>query len=66
LASSFRDRLSTRARERNSWLCVGLDPDSALMPAGVGLDEFLRGIVEATQDIVCCFKPQIAFYEALG
>jgi len=29
------------------------------MPAGVGLDEFLRGIVEATQDIVCCFKPQI-------
>lgn len=36
------------------------------MPPGVGLDDFLRGIVEATRDVVCCFKPQIAFYEALG
>ena len=49
-----------------SMLCVGLDPDPALLPPGVGLDDFLRGVVEATADLVCCFKPQIAFYEALG
>ena len=64
--SSFRDRLHAAARANNSWLCVGLDPDPALMPAGIALDEFLRGIVDATHDLVCCFKPQIAFYEALG
>jgi orotidine-5'-phosphate decarboxylase len=64
--SSFRDRLRSAARRHNSLLCVGLDPDPALMPAGVGLDAFLRGIVEATSDLVCCFKPNIAFYEALG
>ncbi len=63
---SFRERLHVAARTNASWLCVGLDPDPALMPEGVGLDDFLRGIVEATQDLVCCFKPQIAFYEALG
>jgi orotidine-5'-phosphate decarboxylase len=63
---SFRERLRAAARSNDSWLCVGLDPDPVLMPDGVGLDAFLRGIVEATQDLVCCFKPQIAFYEALG
>jgi orotidine-5'-phosphate decarboxylase len=36
------------------------------MPAGVSLDAFLRGIVEATQDLVCCFKPNLAFFEAHG
>jgi orotidine-5'-phosphate decarboxylase len=47
-------------------LCVGLDPDPELLPVGVGLDGFLRGIVEATRDLVCCYKPNLAFFEALG
>jgi orotidine-5'-phosphate decarboxylase len=64
--SSFRDRLYAAARTHESWLCVGLDPDPAHMPAGVPVDAFLRGIVEATHDLVCCFKPNIAFFEALG
>jgi orotidine-5'-phosphate decarboxylase len=32
----------------------------------VELDAFLRGIVEATRDLVCCYKPNLAFFEALG
>jgi orotidine-5'-phosphate decarboxylase len=36
------------------------------MPRGVALDDFLRGIVEATADLVCCFKPNLGFFEALG
>jgi orotidine-5'-phosphate decarboxylase len=64
--ASFQQRLRATARANDSWLCVGLDPDPALMPPGVNLDDFLRGIVEATRDLACCFKPQIAFYEALG
>src|SRR4051794_28865415 len=64
--SSFVQRLHATARANDSWLCVGLDPDPSAMPEGVGLDDFLHGIVEATHDLVCCFKPQIAFFEALG
>jgi orotidine-5'-phosphate decarboxylase len=32
----------------------------------VELQPFLRGIVEATSDLVCCYKPNLAFFEALG
>jgi orotidine-5'-phosphate decarboxylase len=63
---SFAERLRTAARTNRSWLCVGLDPDPALIPRGLDIDEFLRGIVEATHDLVCCYKPNLAFYEALG
>jgi orotidine-5'-phosphate decarboxylase len=64
--SSFLERLHAAARTNRSWLCVGLDPDPAVLPAGVELDAFLRGIVDATRDLVCCYKPNLAFYEALG
>ncbi len=64
--SSFLERLHTAARRNSSWLCVGLDPDPASLPAEVGLESFLRGIVDATRDLVCCYKPNLAFFEALG
>jgi orotidine-5'-phosphate decarboxylase len=64
--SSFFDRLHASATRNSSWLCVGLDPDPELLPAGVELDAFLHGIVEATSDLVCCYKPNLAFFEALG
>jgi orotidine-5'-phosphate decarboxylase len=47
-------------------LCVGLDPDPELLPAGVPLEAFLQGIIDATRDQVCCYKPNLAFFEALG
>ena len=64
--SSFLERLHAAARTNDSWLCVGLDPDPRCMPASLGVDTFLRGIVDATRDLVCCYKPNLAFYEALG
>jgi orotidine-5'-phosphate decarboxylase len=64
--SSFLERLHAAAQANNSWLCVGLDPDPACIPAGVGIDAFLRAIVDATRDLVCCYKPNLAFFEALG
>ena len=61
------------ARANASLLCVGLDPDPALVPAHLKSDDasewvprFLSGIVEATSDLVCCYKPNLAFFEALG
>lgn len=64
--ASFLERLHAAATAHDSWLCVGLDPESARVPPGLDLHVFLRGIVEATADLVCCFKPNIAFFEALG
>jgi orotidine-5'-phosphate decarboxylase len=62
----FQERLRRAAQTNNSWLCIGLDPDPDMLPTGVALDAFLVGIVEATRDLVCCFKPNIAFFEAYG
>ena len=61
----FADKLSTAARQNRSLLCVGLDPDPSLMPIE-DVFEFNRGIIEATGDLVCAYKPNLAFYEASG
>ena len=44
---------------------MGLDPDPALMPDGVSVFDFGRAIIEATCDLVCAYKLNFAFYEAL-
>ena len=59
------------AREKDSWVCVGLDPEPAKFPACFANDPdaafaFCRAIVDATAQYVCCFKPQIAHFAALG
>jgi orotidine-5'-phosphate decarboxylase len=63
---NFIEKLARASRKNRSLLCVGLDPDPALMPAGQGVFEFNRAIIDATADLVCAYKPNIAFYEALG
>ena len=61
----FVDKLHAAARGNGSLLCVGLDPDPTLMPVE-DVAAFNRAIVEATSDLVCAYKPNLAFYEALG
>src|SRR5215208_5265310 len=67
----FRAKLAEATDHHQSVLCVGLDPDPRLAPPElVGQDgwveRFCLGIVEATADLVCAFKPNLAFFEALG
>jgi orotidine-5'-phosphate decarboxylase len=64
--SHFADRLAAAVDGKGAPLCVGLDPDPALMPAGVGVVEFCRGIVDAVADVAVAVKPQSAFFEAQG
>lgn len=66
---TFIESLNTAWAKNNSLLCVGLDPDPAKFPVHLqGRDdaifEFCRSIVDATADLVCCFKPQIAYFAA--
>ncbi|MEX2245368.1 MAG: orotidine-5'-phosphate decarboxylase [Dehalococcoidia bacterium] len=62
---TFREKLEAAWSRSGSLLCVGLDPDPALMPVD-DVAGFNLAIIEATADLVCAYKPNVAFYEALG
>jgi orotidine-5'-phosphate decarboxylase len=65
-AGHFADRLVAAVERQGAPLCVGLDPDPALMPVGVGIVEFCHGIVDAVAEHAVVVKPQAAFFEAQG
>jgi orotidine-5'-phosphate decarboxylase len=65
-AGHFADRLAAAVEQKGAPLCVGLDPDPALMPDGLGVLEFCRGVVDAVADVAVAVKPQTAFFEAQG
>ena len=66
-----RNELVSLIRQRRSFLCVGLDTDPAKMPAHLrdvpdGVFLFNRAIIDATIDHCVAYKPNLAFYEAMG
>lgn len=68
---TFLDRLRAAIGASDSFLCLGLDPELDRLPAGIprsaeGVLRFNREIIAATRDLVCAYKPNLAFYEALG
>ena len=63
--AGFRQKLAKASQAAQSLLCVGLDPDPKLMAIPDILD-FNRAVVAATKDLVCAYKPNMAFYEAQG
>ena len=68
---TFIDMLRNAATQNNSMLCVGLDPEPARFPDLLRGDprkmyDFCAAIVDATADLVCAFKPQIAYFAAHG
>ena len=63
--ASFNEKIIAASRTNESLVCVGLDVDPARMPIG-DVYEFNKAIIEATSDLVCSYKPNMAFYEALG
>nr|BAL60078.1 orotidine 5'-phosphate decarboxylase [Candidatus Acetothermum autotrophicum] len=70
---NFLDKLREAARRNHSWLCIGLDSELGKLPPFLrdrhglrAVFEFNRAIIEATSDLVCAYKPNLAFYEMLG
>ena len=61
----FTERLCAASEAMQSLLCVGLDPHPGRLPIA-DVAEFNRSIVSDTADLVCAYKPNLAFYEALG
>jgi orotidine-5'-phosphate decarboxylase len=68
---SFADKLDARITSTDSLVCVGLDPVASKLPDGFdgsveSVVEFCVALVEATIDYAAAFKPNLAFYMALG
>ena len=68
---NFTNMLRDATARNTSLLCVGLDPEPTRFPAGMQGDahkiyDFCAAIVDATADLVCAFKPQIAYFAAHG
>jgi len=68
---NFIEKLRNRWQQADSLVCVGLDPEPAKFPAHLRGDAdaifaFCRAIVDATADLACAFKPQIAHFAAHG
>jgi len=69
--TSFTERLQTIQTSQHSLLCIGLDTDITKLPSHFprtpeGVLEFNKQVIEATHDLVCAYKLNLAFYEALG
>ena len=65
----FTDQLAAATHRHDAMLCVGLDPEPSRFPGAWRDDparifDFCAGIVDATHDLVCAFKPQIAYFHA--
>jgi orotidine-5'-phosphate decarboxylase len=68
---NFMKKLSAAWESNNSLLCIGLDPDLAKFPEHLqeqpdAIFAFCKAIIDATADIACAYKPQIAYFAALG
>jgi orotidine-5'-phosphate decarboxylase len=74
---TFAERLAQAQQSSGGLLCVGLDPDPEKLPSDIrgnpgdrfdieALHAFDRRIIDATFDLAAAYKPQIAFYSALG
>jgi orotidine-5'-phosphate decarboxylase len=61
----FFAKLRQASQSNRSFLCVGLDPHPSLLPEK-DVAAFNRAIIEATADLACCYKPNLAFYESMG
>lgn len=69
--SGFIEKLAAAVERNDSLVCAGLDPVIARLPEGISRDaagvvEFNKRLIEATADLVCLYKPNYAFYGALG
>ncbi len=66
-----QDKFDQIIAKNNSLVCVGLDSDFDKLPPHLKNSEnpqfdFNKAIIDATHDLVCAYKPNSAFYEALG
>ena len=74
-STTFRSKLEARVASTNSLLCIGLDPHESELVNTEGKSDsekcdaaftFCKNLVDATVQVAACYKPNAAFFEALG
>ncbi len=65
------DQLALKIHEKQSFLCVGLDPDLSKIPSIFSKDvsgviDFCKSVIDSSRDHCIAYKPNLAFFEALG
>lgn len=72
---TFIQKLHSAVTSSNSTLCVGLDPNLSLLPKSIKTQfsepeeqiiHFCKNVIDSTQDFCAAYKPNLAFFEALG
>jgi len=68
---NFYKKLELRVQASNSWLCMGLDPVIERLPQNIvhspeGVFLFLESIIQKTHPFVAAYKPNFAYFEAMG
>ena len=63
---TYAEKLQERIDQTGSRLCVGLDPRPDLHDSLGEIDSFCRKVIEETAELAAVFKPNIAYFEALG
>ncbi len=63
---NFIEKLTIASQRNNSLLCVGLDPYQKMVTTEEDLVSLNRLIIEATADLSCAYKPNLAIYEGMG
>ena len=66
---NFFEKLALASQKNNSLLCVGLDPTPEMILPNTNTNNtvaFNRLIIEATVDLACAYKPNLAIYESMG
>lgn len=68
MSASFFKRLEASCREKDSLLCVGLDPhpDDLKTGSATAARDFCLRLIDATASVAACFKPNSAFFEVYG
>ena len=67
----IKEQIIDQIKKKRSFLCVGLDSDIDRIPLFLKNEkdpifEFNRRIIDATKDFCVAYKPNLAFYEAMG
>jgi len=68
---TFQQKLNSIVEKNNSLLCIGLDSQFEKIPSHIKTQKnpifaFNKSIIDATNNLVCAYKPNSAFYEAQG
>lgn len=66
LQMNFIEKLNMAVEKNRSLVCIGLDTSPGLVASGLSVFDFNKAIIDATADLVCAYKPNLAFYEAQG